>query len=221
MKGLARVAVLGLGDFGYHFAIELNRLGHEVLAVDTNQEKVQRILPDVTKAAVADVADHSAMEELGIAGFDIVAVCLPERLETTVLLVHHLQQIQTHQILVKVANAEQAEIVKLVGATEVILPDRRTAHKAAMLIHHSRSIDFLELGQGWMVVASTPPTSVIGKPLESLALQERYDVSLLAVWQPGQAEPFQPPKADRPIAKNDILILAGHIDRLRELRKMK
>jgi glutamate dehydrogenase/leucine dehydrogenase len=54
MEEPARVAVLGLGDFGYHLACELYQLGHEVLAVDSNQDKVQQILPYVTKAAVAD-----------------------------------------------------------------------------------------------------------------------------------------------------------------------
>ena len=108
MKEKARVAVLGLGDFGYHFACSLHQLGHEVLAIDSDQNKVQQILPDVTKAAVANVLDRPAMEELGVSSFDIVVVCLPERLETTVLLVHHLKQIQTLQIIVKVANAEQA-----------------------------------------------------------------------------------------------------------------
>ena len=221
MKGRARVAVLGLGDFGYHFACELHQLGHEVLAVDSDQDKVQQILPNVTKAAVADVRDRSALEELGIAGFDIVAVCIPERLETAVLLVHHLHQVQTPHILVKVANAEQAAIVKLVGASEVIQPDLSTARKAAMLIHHARAVDYLDLGGGHMVVAARPPGGAVGKPARALELQERYGVALLAVWQPGQEGPPQPPEPDRPIAETDILILAGHIDRLRDLRRMK
>jgi trk system potassium uptake protein TrkA len=221
MKGRARVAVLGLGDFGYHFASELNQLGHEVLAVDSDQDKVQQILPNVTKAAVADVGDHAAMEELGISGFDIVAVCLPERLETTVLLVHYLNQLLMPQILVKVANAEQAAIVKLVGATEVILPDQNMAHKTAMMIHHPRAIDYLELGEEHLVVAVKPSISLVGKSAGTLALQEQFGVALLAVWQPGQEGPPQPPKTDRPIAKTDVLILAGHIERLRELRKIK
>lgn len=221
MKGLARVAVLGLGDFGYHFACELNQLGHEVLAVDSDQNKVQQILPNVTKAAVADVRDHSALEELGIVGFHIVAVCLPEELETTVLLVHHLHQLNMPQILVKVANAEQAAIVKLVGATEVIQPDLSMARKAAMMIHHPRVIDYLELGEGQMVVAGNAPASLVGKVPEALTLQEHYGVSLAAVWQPGQEGPPRPPKPGQPIVKTDVLILAGHTDRLRELRRIK
>jgi trk system potassium uptake protein TrkA len=221
MKGLSRIAVLGLGDFGYHFACELNRLGHEVLAVDSNQSKVQQILPNVTKAAVADVRDHAALEELGIAGFDIVAVCLPEQLETAVLLVHYLHQIQTPQILVKVSNAEQAEIVKLVGATKVIQPDLSTAMKAAMLIHHPQAFDYLELGDGYMIVALRPGGPMIARSLEEIALEERYGVSVLAVWQSGQEYPLQPPGHDCVISDTDILILAGHIDQLRKVRKIK
>jgi trk system potassium uptake protein len=221
MKGPARVAVLGLGDFGYHFACELHQLGHEVLAVDSDQDRVQQILPSVTKAAVADVSDGPALQELGIAAFDIVAVCVGERLETAVLLVHHLHQMQTPQILVKVANQEQAEIVKLVGATEVIQPDQSTARKAALLIHHPRAVDFLELGGGQLIVAGRPPSSVIGKTVAEFAWPERSGVALLALWQPGQEGPPAPPAPDRTIGETDILILAGHIDRLRELRRLK
>ena len=117
MQEPERVTVLGLGDFGYHLACELYQLGHEVLAVDSNQDKVQQILPYVTKAAVADASDQAALQELGIASFDLVAVCVGERLETAVLLVHHLHQWKLPRILVKVAHDEQAEIVQLVGAT--------------------------------------------------------------------------------------------------------
>lgn len=221
MKGPARVAVLGLGDFGYHLARELHQLGHEVLAVDSDQDRVQQILPDVTKAAVADVSDRPALEELGIAAFDIVAVCVGERLETAVLLVHHLRHLQVPQIVVKVANDEQAEIVKLVGATEVIHPEQSAARKTALLIHHPRALDYLDLGGGQLVVAAHPPASTVGKTAAALALPERYGITLLALWQPGQEGPPAPPPPDRPIADTDLLIVGGPIERLRELRRMK
>ena len=159
MQEPERVAVLGLEDFGYHLAGELYQLGHEVLAVDNNQDKVQQILPYVTKAAVADASDQAALQELGIASFDLVAVCVGERLETAVLLAHHLHQWKLPRILVKVTNEEQGEIVKLVGATEIIDPEQSSAHKAALLIHHPRAVDYLELGGGHLIVAAHPPSS--------------------------------------------------------------
>lgn len=113
MKSPARVAVLGLGDFGYHFACELHALGHEVLAVDSDQDRVQQILSHVSKAAVTDVSDRQALEELGIGSFDIVAICVGARFETAVLLVHYLHQLRTSRIIVKVTDEEQSEICGL------------------------------------------------------------------------------------------------------------
>jgi trk system potassium uptake protein TrkA len=217
----ARVTVLGLGDFGHHLACELYQLGHEVLAVDSNQDKVQQILPHVTKAAVADASDRAALHELDVASFDLVAVCMGERLETAVLLVHYLHQLMVPRILVKVTNAEQEEIVKLVGATEVVHPEQHSARKAALLIHHPRAVDYLELDGGHLVVAAHPPSSFIGKTVGTMAFQERHGVALLGLWQSGQVAPISPPASDRTIAETDILIVAGHIDRLREFRRMK
>jgi trk system potassium uptake protein TrkA len=220
MQELARVAVLGLGDFGYHLACELYQLGHEVLAVDSNQDKIQQILSYVTKAAVADVSDQAALQELHIASFDFVAVCVGERLETAVLLVHRLHQWKLPRILVKVTNAEQVEILKLVGATEIIHPEQSSARKAALLIHHPRAVDYLELGGGHLIVAGHPPASAVGKTVGTMAFQERHGITLLGLWQAEQQGPPLPPAPDCTIAETDILILAGHIDRLRALRRM-
>jgi len=221
MKEPERVAVLGLGDFGYHLACELYQLGHEVLAVDSNQDKVQQILPYVTKAVVADASDQAALQELGVVSFDLVAVYMGERLETAVVLVHHLHQWKLPRILVKVTNEEQAEIVKLVGATDVIHPEQDSARKAALLIHHSRAVDYLELGGEHLIVAAQPPASVVGKTVGTMAFQERHGVALLGLWHAGQQGPPLPPAPDRTIAETDVLILAGHIDRLRALRRMQ
>src|SRR5262249_46808330 len=98
--------------------------------------------------------DRAALQELDIASFDLVAVCVGERLETAVLLVHFLHLLQVPRILVNVTNEEQAEIVKLVGATEVMHPEQNSARKAALLIHHPRAVDYMELGGGHLVVAA-------------------------------------------------------------------
>jgi trk system potassium uptake protein TrkA len=138
-----------------------------------------------------------------------------------VLLVHHLRQWQLPRILVKVTNAEQAEIVTLVGATEVIHPEQNSARKAALLIHQPRAVASLELGGGHLIVTAHPPASIVGKTVGTIALQERHGVALLGLWHAGQQGPPSPPAPDRTITETDVLILAGHIDRLRVLRRMQ
>jgi hypothetical protein len=91
----------------------------------------------------------------------------------------------------------------------------------ALLIHHPRAVDYLELGGGYLIVAAHPPASAVGKTVGTMALQERHGVALLGLWHAGQQGPPSPPVPDRTIAETDVLILAGHIDRLRALRRMQ
>jgi trk system potassium uptake protein TrkA len=163
----------------------------------------------------------AALQELDITSFDLVAVCMGGRLKTAVLRVHYLHQLQVPRILVKGANEEQAEIVQLVGATEVIHPEQISARKAALLIHHPRAVDYLELDGGHLIVAAHPPSSIVGKTVGAMAFQDRHGVTLLGLWQAGQQGPPSPPAPDRTIAETDVLILAGHIDRLQALRRLQ
>ena len=112
-------------------------------------------------------------------------------------------------------------IVQLVGATEVIQPEQSSARKAALLIHHPWAVDYLELGGGHLIVAAQAPASAVGKPVSTIAFQERHGVALLGLWQAGQQGPPAPPAPERTIAATDVLILAGHIDRLRALQRMQ
>lgn len=48
------ILLIGIGRFGKHIAFQLNRLGHQVMAVDQNEERVNEILPYVTNAQIGD-----------------------------------------------------------------------------------------------------------------------------------------------------------------------
>ena len=142
-------------------------------------------------------------------------------METAVLLVHYLHQLNMPRILVKVVNDEQTEIMKLVGATDTVQPDQDATHNAAMLIHHPRAVEFLELGGGQLIVTARPPTSLVGKPAQATPWLDRFGISLVAVWEPGQPGPPTAPPPGRLVAETDLLLLAGPLERLRELRKLR
>jgi trk system potassium uptake protein TrkA len=149
-----RIAVMGLETFGFHLARVLNELGDEVMAVDRDEGRVQEIMRYVGKAVVADVADREALKDLGIRGMDVVAVDVGERFETSVLLTHYLRELGIPRVLVKAANADQAKILTLIGASDVVQPEQEIAVKTAHLIHYSRSklLDAVALGDGCFVI---------------------------------------------------------------------
>src|SRR5687767_5176073 len=104
MARTQQIAVLGLGRFGSAVARELTRLGHEVLAIDSDERIVQEIAEDVTHAAQADITDEAALGELGLAEFDAAIVAISSKLEVSILATVLLRQLGTTLIVAKAAN---------------------------------------------------------------------------------------------------------------------
>ncbi len=216
-----RIAVLGLEDFGFHLAGALHELGDDVMAVDRNENRVQEIMRYVNKAIVADVADREALKDLGIRSMEVVAVDVGERFETSVLLTHYLRELGIPRVLVKAANADQAKILTLIGASDVVQPEREIAIKTAHLIHYSRSklLDAVALGDGYFALTLQTPPSFVGRRVQDLELLNRYHVHLLAI-RPAteKAAPFIP-DAQYPLANNDVLVVMGEEAKLIEIHQ--
>ncbi|MDG4594868.1 MAG: TrkA family potassium uptake protein [Candidatus Contendobacter sp.] len=216
-----RIAILGLEDFGFHLACTLSELGDDVMAVDRDADKVQEIMRHVGKAVVADVADREALKDLGIRHMDVVAVDVGERFETSVLLTHYLRELGIPRVLVKVANADQGKILNLIGASDVVQPERESAVKTAHLIHYSRSklLDAMTLGAGYFALTLRTPTGLVGRKVADLEWLARYHVNLLAIKPAAeQSAPFVP-DADYALVQDDVLVVMGEETQLIELHQ--
>lgn len=219
-KLVVRVAVLGLSDFGYPLALKLHEIGNEVIAVDRNREPVQRIKDYVTKAVVADVTDRAALEELGIGHVDVVLVSIGRRLESLVLVTHYLKQAGVPRIVVKVADEEQGKILALVGATDVVQPDRDIAAKEAALLTFPKLVDYAILSRQFRIVALTALDPWVGRTLADFNRLKRSQLHVIAVDPAGDDTPPIVPGPDYRIAEGDILVILGALhDLLRELRE--
>jgi trk system potassium uptake protein TrkA len=216
-----RVAVLGLSDFGFHLACTLSELGDDVMAVDRDEDRVQNVMRHVGKAIVADVADREALKDLGIRQMDVVAVDVGERFETSVLLTHYLRELGVPRVLVKVANEDQGRILSLIGASDIVQPEREIAVKTAHLVHYSRSrlLDAIPLGGGYFTISVQTPAGLVGRTVADLELLDRYRVQLIAI-KPAveNAAPFLP-NPDYQLLKDDVLVVMGEEAKLVELHQ--
>lgn len=214
-----RVAILGLSDFGFSLASWLADLDNEVLAVDKLGERVQKIRDRVAKAVVADAADRESLNEIGIRGVDCAMVSVGRRLETSVLLTHHLRDFGVPRILVKVTDEEQGNILKLVGATAVVQPDRDIAARVAASLTFPRLVDYIILDGSYRIVAVKAPAKYLGKAIGELGFADGADIRLIAVDPAGVEAPPVVPSQDYRVAENDTIVLMGQVGRLlNELR---
>jgi trk system potassium uptake protein TrkA len=203
-----RIAVLGLGQFGKALATELALLGCEVLAVDSDPKVVDAIRDQVSVAAIADVRDKKALEELFASRFDGGVVAMGHALEATVMATLHLKELGVDEVWAEANEPDRAEALTKVGATHVMAPERDMAERIAQQLVHPNLIDFLPLTKGYSVVEVEAPAWTHGKTLAELHLRRRMDVAVIAIRAADGSVDIVPGGAAQ-LGPGDVLTLVG------------
>ncbi|MHC4134953.1 MAG: potassium channel family protein [Planctomycetota bacterium] len=176
-----RIAVLGLGQFGKVLATELAAHGCEVLAVDSSAKEVEAVRDQVTVAAIADIRDKKALEELITSRFDVAVVAMGDALEATVMATLHLKELGVDEVWTEANEPDRAEALKKVGATHVFAPEGDMARRVAQQLAHPNLIEFLPLMKGYGVAEIEAPAWTHGKTLAELDLRNTMSVAAIAI----------------------------------------
>jgi trk system potassium uptake protein TrkA len=208
------VAVLGLGRFGQAVALELTRLGHEVLAVDADEKQVAAIAGEVTHAVQADLTDGDALAELGLGEFDTVIVAMSSSLEASVLATAHVRALGGRRIIAKVASDLHGSILRQVGATRVVLPERETGQRLARSFAAPAVLDYLDVAPGYGIARVRVDVGLDGRRVGELGLGER-GLTLVALHRGGRVT-LNPADGEQ-LRTGDDLIVAGRDEDLEHL----
>lgn len=178
-KRRRQVAVLGLGRFGSAVALELTRLGHEVLAVDASAKTVQDLADEVTYAAQADITDDDALKGLGLDAFDTAIVSVSSDLKVSILATVHLRRLGVKRIVAKAADEVHGSILKDVGASRVVYPERETGFRLAHSFAALGVTDYLDVAPGYGVARIAVGGSWVGKSIGDLDLPGTCGVTVV------------------------------------------
>ena len=211
-------AVIGLGRFGAAMATTLTELGHDVLGIDTNEERVTRLSDVVAHAVQLDATDEKAIRAAGIQDVDVAIISIGERIDSSLLVVMLVKELGIPMIVAKATTPLHGRILEKLGVTRVIFPERDMAIRVAHSLVVPNALDYIELSRDFSIVEIPAPPAFAGKTLKELALRSRYGLTLIALKRPGQAGrglvTLVSPPADDPILEGDVLSLLGPNDRL-------
>lgn len=203
-----QIVVIGLGQFGTHLACELSR--HcDVLVIDRNQEKVDQVAEKVQRALCLDARDFSSLRATVSPDVDEAIVSMGETMEASILCTLHLRKIGVKSIHAKAINDDHATILRAVGASEIIFPERETAARMASHIINPNLLDFVPLEKEYRVVDAVAPESFVGQTLIELKLRKRFGIFVIAVRQPDLNHFLFLPGPDYAIRVSDVLVLVG------------
>lgn len=218
---MSRFAVIGLGNFGFHVAKTLFEEGHEVLAIDTDRSRVHAIDPFCTDAIVLDAMDKERLRSLGLEVMECVIIATGTKISTSILICLYLQEFGIKKILAKAMDEDHAKILRRVGATEIIHPEKDMAARVARSLTTPNVIDFIPLSEEFTLVQMAPPKSFLGKSLKDLDLRARYNVYVIAVEELVPQKFVLVPPADFVVKDSDVLVVLGKGEAIRKLQTIK
>lgn len=202
------ILLIGLGRFGRHMAMKLQKLHHEVLAIDKNEDRVNECLPYVTSAQIGDSTNEAFIESLGVRNFDLCVVAIGDdfqsSLETTALLKEHGAAF----VLSRAARDVHAKFLLRNGADEIIYPERQMASWAAVRYSSDHIFDYVELTPDHSIYEVAVPPSWVGKTIIQLAVRQKYRINILATKTGDQVEPL--PGSDHCFTPRETLLVLGN-----------
>ncbi|MBR3148948.1 MAG: TrkA family potassium uptake protein [Eubacterium sp.] len=209
--------VIGAGRFGKHLAIELCKLGNEVMLVDRNEKLIDELSHRVTSAEIGDYTMYSNLEALGIDDFDYIFVCIGKFQESLVI-VDHLKRLGARKILAKASSSVHERFLTMAGADSIIYPERDSAYTTAVEYSSNSIYDYIKLNDESGIYEIDVPSSWSGKSLVDLNVRKTHGVTVIASKNSdGGITAIN--SADYIFNNNDHIIVMGDKNNIRKLTK--
>ena len=213
--------VIGLGRFGTSVAQELSALGHEVLAVDTVEDKVQRVADQVTHAVVGDARDMGVLRALGVRNFDCAVVAMGSDVGNSALVTLNLKELGLKQVVCKAQSHVHQRVLEKIGADRVIFPEHEMGVKLAQGLSSSSVLNFIEFSEDYGIVELSAPKSWHGKTIRELDVRNAFHVNIIAVRKADSPSTLNvAPGANCTLEAGDNVVAVGRSEDINRLHEV-
>lgn len=208
------VLLIGLGRFGKYIAMKLHELGHEVMGVDENEERVNDAMPYVTDGQIGDSTNEALLKSLGVKNYDVCIVTIggdfQSSLETTCL----LKELGAQKVVSRAEQDVQAKFLLRNGADEIIYPEKQLATWAAIRYSSDHILDYIELGDSWSIFEVSVPSAWVGKSVVEIDIRRKYNVNIIATKKNGKINAVV--TADTILSAEETLLVLGEYKAMRK-----
>ena len=204
---MKNILLIGLGRFGRHIALQLNKLGHEVMAVDSNEERVNKILPIVTNAQIGDSTNTEFLKSLGIGNFDVCIVTIGGNFQNSLETTSLLKELGAKLVVSRAERDVQEKFLLRNGADEVVYPEKQVANWAAIRYTADHIRDYIEVDEAHAIFEVEVPEGWIGKTVGELDIRRKYSINIMATKENGKINMAVSPETV--LTKKTTLLVLG------------
>lgn len=204
---MKNILLIGLGRFGKHIAMEMNNLGHEIMAVDNNEERVNAALPFVTNAQIGDSTNSEFLESLGVDNYDVCFVTIGGNFQNSLETTSLLKELGARLVVSRAERDVQEKFLLRNGADEVVYPEKQIAKWSSIRYTADHILDYIKVDDSHAIFEVPIPNSWVGKTVSKLDIRRKYGINILAIKQRGDVDvTFSP---DTALESNMTLLVIG------------
>ena len=183
---MKNILLIGTGRFGRHIAVQLYQLGHQVMAVDTNEERISDVLPYVTNAQIGDSTNAEFLRSLGIGNFDVCIVTISGNFQNSLETTSLLKELGAKRVVSRAERDVQAKFLLRNGADHVVYPEKQVAKWASIRYTADHIRDYIEVGEAHAIFEVEVPKGWIGKTVGELDIRRKYSINIMATKENGK-----------------------------------
>ena len=175
------ILLIGLGRFGLHIAKKLQELGHEIMAVDVNEEKINQAVPFVTDAQIGNSTNEDFLKSLGINNYDLCIVTISDDFQSSLETTSLLKELGAKKVISRAERDGQAKFLLRNGADEIVYPEKQLASWMAIKYSADHILDYIEIDNEHAIFEVSVPKEWIGKTIGEIDIRKRYGINILGI----------------------------------------
>ena len=201
------ILLIGLNNFGVYLAKDLRALGHQVMAVDKREDRIDAILPFVTDAQIGDSTSEAFLRSLGVNNYDVCLVAIGNDFQGSLETASLLKELGAKLVVARADREVQAKFLLRNGADEVINPEKQIAEWAAIRYASNHILDYVKLDEGHAIFEITVPRDWVGKTVGEIDIRKRFGINIMAVKENGHMNLTVTP--DTVLSGNRTMLVLG------------
>ncbi len=211
------ILMIGMGRFGSHLCKNLSKLDNEIMIVDSQEEKLEDLLPFVTSAKIGDCTNEKVLESLGVSNFDLCIVSIGNNFQSSLEITSLLKEMGAKRVISKANREIHAKFLLKNGADEVIFPDRDIAEKLAVSLSADGIFDYINLQDGYSIYEILPLPEWLGKSIKEINLRAKYRLSIIGTKRGEHTQILH--GADYIFNEEEHLMVIGHENDMKKIIK--
>ena len=201
------VLIIGMGRFGKHLALRMLDLGNEVMIVDKDASIIESMIDLCPDANIGDCTNINVLKALDVQAFDLCFVTIGEDFQSSLVITSYLKSLGAKCVVAKANQDIQADLLKKLGANEILNPEKEMAEKIAMRYNSDNIFDYIPLSSEHSIYETPILSSWIGKTILELNVRQKYNVSIIAIKTNGVLNTM--PGPDYVFGRDDHIVILG------------